>query len=252
MKLFCRKLGEGDPLIILHGLFGISDNWLSIGKQLAPTYRCYLLDMRNHGRSPHSMELNYEDMVEDIYEFLTDFGLRTVSIIGHSMGGITAMKFALEYPHRIKKLVIVDIAPKSYPALHQNILEGLLAIPIKNLKSRAEADTILKNYVSSPKVRQFLLKNLFRQEDQSYAWRLNIDAISSHSADIGRSFSQNKTYDKPTLFIRGEKSDYILEEDTYRIKGIFPQATILTIDGATHWVHAEKPEAVLNAIRSFL
>ncbi len=252
MKLFCRKLGEGDPIIILHGLFGISDNWLSIGKQLALTYRCYLLDMRNHGRSPHSMDLNYEDMVEDIYEFLTDFGLRTVSIIGHSMGGITAMKFALEYPHRMKKLVIVDIAPKSYPALHQNILEGLLAIPVKNLKSRVEADTILKNYVSSPKIRQFLLKNIYRLEDQSYAWRLNIDAISRHSADIGGSFSQNKTYNKPTLFIRGEKSVYILEEDTYRIKEIFPQATILTIDGATHWVHAEKPEAVLNAIRSFL
>jgi pimeloyl-ACP methyl ester carboxylesterase len=252
MKLFCRKLGEGDPVIILHGLFGLSDNWLSIGKQLAPMYRCYLLDMRNHGRSPHSKDLIYEDMVEDIYEFLTDFGLRTVSILGHSMGGMTAMKFALEYPHRINKLVIVDIAPKSYPALHHNILEGLLAIPIKKLNSRAEADMILKNYVSSPKVRQFLLKNIYRKEDQSYTWRLNIDAISRHSADIGKSFPQNKTFDKPTLFIRGEKSDYILKEDEQRIKEIFPLATILTIGGATHWVHAEKPEAFLKAIRSFI
>ena len=123
MKLYSHQLGKGDPLIILHGLFGMSDNWLTIGKQLSNLYHCYILDMRNHGRSPKSTDLNYDDMAEDVYEFLTDFGLRTVSFIGHSMGGMVAMKFALEYSHRTDKLVIVDIAPKSYPALHQNILK---------------------------------------------------------------------------------------------------------------------------------
>ena len=134
MKLYCRQMGDGDPVVILHGLFGMSDNWLTIAKQLSTVHHCYILDMRNHGRSPKSPDLNYDDMVEDVYEFLTDFGLRTVSFIGHSMGGMVAMKFAFEYSHRIDKLVIVDIAPRSYPALHQNILEGLKSIPIDKIK----------------------------------------------------------------------------------------------------------------------
>lgn len=252
MKLFCRQIGEGPPLVILHGLFGMSDNWLTIGKDLSTSYHCYILDMRNHGRSPKSDELNYDDMVEDVYEFLTDFGLRTISLMGHSMGGIVAMKFASEYAHRIDKLVVVDIAPKSYPALHQNILSGLKSIPIEKINNRQEANEHLKAYVPAAKTRQFLLKNLYRKEDSSYAWRINLDAIYNHASDIGRGISTEHIYEKSTLFIRGEKSEYILPDDEALIYHLFPKATIQSITGASHWVHAEKPEEFLKALHSFL
>ncbi len=252
MKLYSRQLGKGEPLLILHGLFGISDNWLSIAKQLARSHHCYILDMRNHGRSPHSPDLSYDDMVEDIYEFLTDFGLRKVSLLGHSMGGMTAMNFAFEYPHRLNKLVVVDIAPKSYPVLHQDIIRGLASIPVHKIKTRREADDLLKEYVSSFKIRQFLLKNLQYQEDQTYAWRINLDAIQGHASDIGRGISGDYHFDQPTLFIRGSESNYILEEDVPRIKDLFSDVSIVTIPGASHWVHAEKPEEFIAALQTFL
>ena len=252
MKLYCRQIGEGKPLVILHGLFGMSDNWLTIAKQLSDTYHCYILDMRNHGRSPKSDDLSYDDMVEDVYEFLTDFGIRTTSFIGHSMGGMVAMKFALEYGHRVEKLVIVDIAPKSYPELHQNILTGLKAIPIDQIASREDADQILKDYVPSSKTRQFLLKNLYRGKNNSYAWRINLDSIYNHRSDIGLGISTSQIYDQPTLFIRGEKSDYILPEDHKQINSFFPKAIIIDIESASHWVHAEKPDLFLTAIKKYL
>jgi pimeloyl-ACP methyl ester carboxylesterase len=252
MKLYCRQIGEGKPLVILHGLFGMSDNWLTIAKQLSDTYHCYILDMRNHGRSPKSDDLSYDDMVEDVYEFLTDFSLRTTSFIGHSMGGMVAMKFALEYGHRVEKLVIVDIAPKSYPELHQNILTGLKSIPIDKIASREEADQILKDYVPSGKTRQFLLKNLYRRDNKSYAWRINLDSIYNHRSDIGLGISTSQAYDQPTLFIRGEKSEYILPDDHAQIISLFPKATIIDIQGASHWVHAEKPDQFLTAVKKYL
>lgn len=252
MKLYNRIIGDGEPLLIVHGLFGMSDNWINIAKQLADTHKCYLLDMRNHGRSPHTTDLKYDDMVEDIYEFLTDFGLKTVSLIGHSMGGLTAMKFAYEYPHRLDKLIIVDIAPKSYPVLHEDIIKGLCAIPVEKIKSRSEAEDILKKYVYSSRIRQFLLKNLYRKDNEMYAWRINLQAIKNHATDIGRGITGTFKYDKNTLFIRGEKSDYILEEDKERISLLFPKATILDIPGASHWVHAEAPGQFAKAIKSFL
>ena len=252
MKLHHRVVGKGDPLLILHGIFGNSDNWLGIAKQLSARHRCYILDMRNHGRSPHSPDLNYDDMVEDIYEFLTDFGLRTVSMIGHSMGGIVAMKFAFDYAHRLDKLIIVDIAPKAYPALHKEIIEGLCAIPVNLIESREQAEQILSEYVSSNRIRQFLLKNLYRKDNGQYAWRINLKAIKEHVSDIGRGISGSYRYEKPTLFIRGEKSDFILEEDKDRIRTMFPQGLIVDIPGASHWVHAEKQKAFVEAVSSIL
>jgi len=252
MKLYSRQMGKGEPLLILHGLFGISDNWLSIARQLAQSHHCYILDMRNHGRSPHSPDLNYDDMIEDIYEFLTDFRLRKVSILGHSMGGMTAMKFAFEYPHRLDKLIVVDIAPKTYPVIHQDIIRGLVSIPLNTIKSRKEADNYLKEYVPSSRIRQFLLKNLRRQEDQSYAWRINLDAIQGHASSIGQGISGDYSYDQPALFIRGGDSNYIMDEDIPRIQKIFSDVSIVTIPGASHWVHAEKPEEFITAAQTFL
>ena len=252
MKLYCRQMGSGKPLVILHGLFGMSDNWISIAKELSDRFHCYILDMRNHGRSPKSDDLNYDDMVEDIYEFLTDFEIRTTSFIGHSMGGMVAMKFALEYAHRVDRLVIVDIAPKSYPALHQNILTGLQSIPIDKIKSRSEAEEYLKDFVPSGKTRQFLLKSLYRKEDNSYAWRINLDSIYDHASDIGRGITTTHTFEKPTLFIQGENSEYILPSDKSRIISLFPQAIIKEIKGASHWVHAEKPDEFFKVVEAYL
>jgi len=252
MKLYSRILGAGDPVIILHGLFGASDNWLTIGKELAQSYKCFLLDLRNHGRSPHSPGLNYDDMSEDLYEFLTDFNLRTVFAIGHSMGGMTAMKFALEYPHRVAKLVVVDIAPRPYPPMHSEILAGLMAIPVASLHTRKEADRILAAYVPSFRIRQFLLKSLQRTDKGRYEWRINLDAIAGHLKDIGSGISGDNIYEKPALFIRGEKSDFITDEDLPLIKKKFPQSKVVTVAGGTHWLHAEKTDELVRILREFL
>jgi esterase len=252
MKLHFKKFGAGDPVLILHGLFGMSDNWISIAKNLAREYLVYVLDMRNHGRSPHVEEFTYSLMVEDVYEFLTDFNHRQVSIIGHSMGGKTAMKFAMEYPHRIKKLVIIDISPKKYPVFHEEIIDSLLEIDIDNLSSRSEADNQLASRVSSKRIRQFLLKNIYRKEDGSYSWRVNLPVITKNISEISCEIVSKVPFDQPTLFIRGGKSDYILDSDIVQIKQKFSNSNIITIPDASHWVHSEAPDEVYGLIRDFL
>ena len=252
MKLFFRKFGSGKPLLILHGLFGISDNWLSIAKELAAANEVYTLDLRNHGRSPHTENFSYSDMVEDIYEFITDLNLRKISILGHSMGGKVAMNFALEYPHRLDHLIIVDIAPREYPVFHQTIIQGLLNIPVNRIQSRKEADRILSDYVKNIRIRQFLLKNLYRQDDGAFRWRINLPVIADRLPDIGQGLSKQGKIDTPALFIRGEESDYITESDIPNIKIIFPQSQVLTIPGASHWVHSEYPEKVIELVIEFL
>ena len=253
MKLHFKKLGHGKPIIILHGLFGLLDNWLTVGKELATTNQVYLLDARNHGRSPHVVNIDYPLMVEDLYEFLTDFQLREVSIIGHSMGGKTAMNFALEYPHRVEKLIVVDIAPKSYPVLHSDIISSLLSIDLNMIQSRSDADKNLAVIILQKNIRQFLLKNLYRKEDGRYAWRLNLDAINQNQNGLGSGiYSKNKEFLKPVLFLRGENSQYILDTDIDLIKTYFPSAKIITISNSTHWVHYENPDELLDAIIKFL
>lgn len=245
-------MGSGEPIIILHGLFGLSDNWLTIGKKLAEDYQIYILDLRNHGRSPHSKELNYNLMVEDVYEFLTDFNLRTVSLLGHSMGGITAMNFAVEYPHRLNKLIVIDIAPKSYPIFHHSIIKGLYAIDLKRLKKRRQADLDLQKFVPEKNTRQFLLKNLYRNENGEYSWRINLSAISNNLAEIGKGLLADEKFTNPTLFIKGEFSEYIHPSDVSLIKQSFPNAIIKTISGASHWVHADAPDETLSIVRDFI
>ena len=252
MKLFHKKYGTGDPILILHGLFGSSDNWHTIAKELAKTHTVYFLDMRNHGRSPHHNEMTYSAMVEDIYEFLTDFNLRKVTLIGHSMGGKTAMNFALEYPHRVNKLIVIDIAPKAYPILHDSIIESLVAIDINNLSSRKEADERLSKTLNRPELRQFLLKNLYRKGDDKYVWRINLPVIARNIQKLGEATQKDRNFDSPTLFIKGELSDYILPQDVDLIKDIFPEAKITTVPEGSHWIHAEKPNDLVELIQRFL
>lgn len=251
MKLFFRQMGEGQPLIILHGLFGSSDNWLTIGKALSEIYRVYLIDQRNHGQSPHSEEFNYLAMADDLKQFIEANNISNPIILGHSMGGKTAMQYAVNNPESWDKLVVVDIAPKSYPVHHDSILEGLESLNLKELSSRNEADNSLSEYVPEFGIRQFLLKNLSRDVD-GFKWKINLPVISKNIEIIGEGLNGRLGKSKPVLFIRGENSNYIKETDFTLIDESFPGAQIQTIEKAGHWVHAEQPEHFLSSLKTFL
>jgi len=251
MKLHYRKSGAGRPLIILHGLLGSSDNWFSLAKVFAESFEVYLVDQRNHGQSPHSEDFNYPLMVADLYEFIQAHNLQQPIIIGHSMGGKTAMNFAVKYPDLLSQLIVVDIVPKAYPVHHDHILDGLHAIDITTLTSRTEADTQLSNHVTEPDVRQFLLKNLYRTSDSKFAWRVNLTALDAHIEEIGAGMQYEGTYTGPTLFIKGARSNYYADGDEQTIKAIFPNAEIVTLNTG-HWVQAEKPVEFSAAVLEFL
>ncbi len=251
MKLFYRQSGQGEPLIILHGLFGSSDNWYTLAKTFAENFTVYLIDQRNHGQSPHSDEFNYKLLADDLFEFVNDHGLEKVNIIGHSMGGKTAMNFAVKYPERVKKLIIVDIVPKGYPVHHDNILEGLLSLNLTNVSSRTEADELLGKHIPELDVRQFLLKNLYRRSDGGFAWRPNLKAIESHIEEIGEGMQFDGQYNGPTLFIVGARSKYFKMGDENLLQQIFPAYKLVTLDSG-HWVQAEKPKEFVEAVIPFL
>jgi esterase len=251
MKLFFRELGQGKPIIILHGLFGSSDNWLTQAKLFSPNYKVFSVDQRNHGQSPHSDDFDYLSMVADLNEFIHDQRISDPVIIGHSMGGKTAMNFALAHPDTISKLVVVDISPKAYNLEHYTIVEGLKAIPIDKLSSRNEADDLLSQHVPEPDVRQFLLKNLQRKSAGGFAWKINLPVISNKLSNVGVDLQFPGQFGKPTLFIRGAKSKYVGDEDWKRIIEIFPAAQLQTMDTG-HWVQAEKPQEFAEIVMQWL
>jgi pimeloyl-ACP methyl ester carboxylesterase len=254
MKLFYRHFGEGEPVIILHGLFGISDNWVTIGKRMADKYEVFIPDQRNHGRSPHSDTFNYFALVDDLYEFIEDHRLINPVIIGHSMGGKVAMNFALEHPSKTDKLVVIDMSVREYKARKQHIeiIEALLAVDMSRIKSRAEVEKIVSQKIESPRIRQFVMKNLYRINSNTFGWRINIKAIYENLEDIFVGIDSPYTFDKPSLFIKGELSDYILDEDYDLIKKYFPNAKFQTIKNASHWVHAEKPDELCDVFSRFI
>lgn len=253
MKLYFRELvAKGQPLIILHGLFGSSDNWLTQAKLLARQYHVYMLDQRNHGQSPHSDEFDYTLLADDLHEFIITNAIDTPIVLGHSMGGKAAMKFALAHPELISKLIIVDIGPKAYALRHDRIMEGLKAIPVNSIQSRNEADVILSEYVPQPGVRQFLLKNLQRKPEGGFSWKLNLSALDNNQDNVGEGFDSSLgKFDKPALFVHGLKSEYIVEDDKDFIKSIFPKAQFVALD-AGHWIHAEKPAEFVQEVTRFL
>lgn len=246
-----KVFGEGKPLIILHGLFGSLDNWVTLGKKFAENFKVYLVDQRNHGNSFHDPIFNYDVMSEDLYKFMGEMNIGVASLIGHSMGGKTVMEFARKYPEQIDKLIIADIGPKSYPVHHSTILKAFYAVPVATLSSRKEADDILSKLISDFGIRQFLLKNLTREGD-GFKWKMNLGAIASQVEEVGKGLNQNASFDKDTLFIRGGNSDYVLDDDFYSIKSIFTKSEIETIDGAGHWLHAEKPMEFYEKVTQFL
>lgn len=252
MKLNYKKTGTGGTLIILHGLFGSADNWFSIAKELEKEYTLYLVDQRNHGDSPHSEDWNYQVMAEDLNELMESEGIESAYLMGHSMGGKTVMAFALQYPEKVKKLIVADIAPRYYPLHHQVILEGLNAIPIDQIKSRKDADDILSGFIKNMGIRQFLLKSLGRNEKGGFEWKINLKTITEKIEIVGEEIDSYQPFDNPTLFMGGENSDYIKESDKGDISRLFPNSNIIYIKNAGHWLHAEQPGAVIEAVRSFL
>ncbi|GAA4457537.1 alpha/beta fold hydrolase [Nibrella saemangeumensis] len=254
MKLYYRTVGEtGIPILILHGLFGSSDNWLTISKTIADQgYRVILPDQRNHGRSPRSSDFDYQNMAADLKELVDDLELGQPILMGHSMGGKTVMQYAINYPDTFSHLVVVDIAPKFYPVHHSDILRGLNAVDLTTLKSRNEADAILSRHEPSVGVRQFLLKNLYRNEQGQFDWRINLPIIEREIHGIGEELTNPRIVTEPALFIRGSESSYVLDEDIPTIRRIFPNAQVATIAGAGHWVQAEKPDDFVQALIKFL
>lgn len=251
MKLFFRKSGHGHPLIILHGLFGSSDNWFTLSKVFGQHHLVYLVDQRNHGQSPHSEEMNYEVLAEDLHEFIQANNIQKPDIIGHSMGGKAAMNFAVKYPDMLRKLVVVDIVPKAYPVHHDAILDGLHDIPLDSIGSRSEADTRLSANVPETSVRQFLLKNLARDEEGKFKWRINLPAIDHNIEALGFGMILSGKHYGPCLFIRGEKSNYYAPGDEERIMEIFPNAEFKTLDTG-HWVQAERPDEFAREVLTYL
>lgn len=251
MELFYREYGQGEPLIILHGLFGSADNWMTQARMLSERFHVYTVDQRNHGLSPHSPDQDYLAMTEDLNDFFVQRGLKKAIVLGHSMGGKTAMNFSLKYPDKASKLIVVDIMPKAYPVHHDKILDGLKAMPLKELTSRNQADEVLSRYVDEPDVRQFLLKNLSRAQEGGFVWKINLAAIDQNIKEMTATLVVQGEYTGPTLFIIGERSNYYAFGDEHLIVKYFPNYKMVELQTG-HWVQAEKPKEFVDTVLSFL
>ncbi len=241
--LHSKILGSGEPLLILHGFLGMSDNWKTLGNQYAASgFQVHLVDQRNHGKSFHSNLFNYDILANDLKYYLENHKLDQVTLIGHSMGGKTAMQFACNFPKMTKKLIVADIAPKYYPPHHHEIITGLQSLNLETISTRGEADKALAKHITNSATRQFLLKNLYWKEKGKLAFRFNLPVLSQKTEEIGEKISATATYNGPTLFLKGDKSEYIIQDDLPEIKAHFTNATLKTISNAGHWLHAENPK----------
>lgn len=253
MRLHSNIIGEGKPLLILHGFLGMGNNWKTLGQDFSEAgYQVHLIDQRNHGRSPHSDSFSYDLLARDIKEYFDAHQLAPGVVLGHSMGGKTAMTAACLFPELVEKLVVVDIAPKYYAPHHQQILEGLNALNKTALSSRGQAEQLLSKYVDEAAVRMFLLKNLYWKTKHSLALRMNLDALIENVEALGKALPSNYSYSKPTLFVKGERSDYISNEDSSLIKRHFPNSETVNIPKAGHWVHAENKQVFFDSVMKFL
>jgi esterase len=251
MQLFHRETGQGQPVLLLHGIFGSSDNWLTQARMLSSQYHTFAVDLRNHGQSPHEAVFDYPSMVDDVVQFMQTHQIQDPILIGHSMGGKVAMNFAVAHPDKLRKVVVVDIAPKLYNMKHYVILDGLKAIPINDIRSREEADKSLAAFVEEADVRQFLLKNLQRKPEGGFRWKLNLEAIAGNIENIGLDLQFEGKFEKPVLFVRGGRSDYVGDNDLDRIREVFPAAEFETFDTG-HWVPAEKPKEFVELVSEWM
>jgi len=261
MKLHYKKLGKGEPVIILHGLYGSSDNWLSIGKELAKHYTVWLVDQRNHGRSPQSEDINYSLMINDLREFIDEHSIKNPVLAGHSMGGKTVMLYTLDQPSSVKKMIVIDIAPgslakKYFIAYHEMILNSMASLDLNNLKTYTEAEKELMYKLKDIRLVRFLLKSLKKNNNTRFRWAINISAILKGTLKLLASIEEykrnNSSSNIPALFIRGSLSGYISDNDIPDIKRIFTNSIIEAIPDAGHWLHAEQPETLIRILLTFL
>lgn len=250
MKLHYRELGEGKPFVILHGLFGYSDNWQTHGRKLAEYFRVIMVDLRNHGHSDWSDEFSYQLMVSDVKILFDDLNIENAVLLGHSMGGKVAMSFAQNYPELLDKLIVVDMGIKAYPPHHQIILEAICTLDLSQLSNRLEADEHLSKYIDSEAIRQFLMKNIYWKEKGKLAWRMNLPVLEREMDNILSAIENTECLVK-TLFIRGALSNYILDEDIPKIEKVFPDSDVVTIEDAGHWVHAEQHDIFMETVLGF-
>lgn len=251
--LHSKIVGEGTPLLVLHGYFGMGDNWKSHANKFAEDgFEVHLIDQRNHGRSFHSDEFNYELLVEDLYEYIKAHDLQKVSILGHSMGGKTAMLFAVEYPELVVKLLIADISPKMYPPHHHAILNALNSIDFSIHNSRKLVDAKLSELIPEVGIRQFLLKNTYWREKGQMDFRFNLMSLTDNNIEVGMELPSFTVFEGNTLFLKGAKSEYITKNDASLINAHFPSADIKVINDAGHWLHAENPKDFYTEALLFL
>ncbi len=260
MKLYYKKLGKGIPCVIIHGLYGSSDNWLSIARELSVDFEVYVVDLRNHGNSPHSDEFSIKAMAEDIHEFFIDMHLSKVVLMGHSLGGKVAMEFALEYQELLAKLIIVDIAPRNYLEKdfigqnnHKEIINILREADLSKYKNRGDALAELGKIDESGRLKFFMMKNIKRGKNGVLEWKINIKAIADNLSMILNQFDIDvRKITIPTLFIKGEQSKYITAEDIIFLTEKMKRVRIETIKGASHWLHSEKPQEFVKLVKEFV
>jgi esterase len=252
LHLHFESCGTGHPLIILHGLFGSLENWRSMSRKLCRCFQVFSVDLRNHGNSSHSAEFNCALMVEDLKEFMQEHSLGSAYLLGHSLGGKVAMHIAVIHPALVDKLVVVDIAPRAYLPSHKNVFTLLTAIPLEKFSGRSEVRQELEKGISDRSVVEFLLKNITTTRSGILQWRMNLKALQENYQEIIAAHEWEGRFDKPTLFIRGEDSDYIGLADLGGIKKYFPSAEVAMVAGAGHWVHAQAPDAFEDLVRDFL
>jgi len=251
--LHSNILGKGQPFIILHGFLGMGDNWKTLGKKFSELgFEVHLVDQRNHGRSFHSDEFNYEVLIQDLKEYCDAYQLEDMVLLGHSMGGKAAMLFAATHPKMVSKLIVADISPRYYPVHHDVILEGLSALDFNSINTRKEADTVLANYISDFGIRQFLLKSVYWENKGKLGLRVNLKALREKVEEVGEALPSSLTFEKDTLFLHGDKSEYIGAEDETLIKLQFPKAKIEIISNAGHWLHAENPKEFYDNVIQFI
>ena len=263
MKLYYRKEGKGPAVVIVHGLYGSSDNWMNMGKRLSENHTVYMIDQRNHGRSPFANENSYNDMRNDLVEFFEEHGIEKTTILGHSMRKKTAMWFAEKKKKKVEKLVIADMAPKDYMEnkeqsqyyLHRNILQAMQELDFSQVKKRTDVDDLLAEKIDSERIRQFLIKNVTKdKKNKQYRWRVNVEVLYDYLEEIVGGVNRRWLDDRipitnyPVIFIRGLESNYITDEDIDLIESIYPDANIFDIPGAGHWLHAEKPNEFMDAV----
>jgi pimeloyl-ACP methyl ester carboxylesterase len=252
MTLNYKSFGTGFPLIILHGLMGSLDNWQTIAKHFSQHFQVFVIDQRNHGRSPHSKEFTYELLVSDLLEFMQQHNIQKANFIGHSMGGKVVMNLALEHPDRVAKLIVVDVAPVEYEDRHSLVFKALFAVDLVSLESRQQAENILRQYLGKDESTvQFLMKGLYRDDDNKFQWRFNVQALYDAYQEISSGITSTKPFEGETLFIKGEKSDYINASNFSEIIDLFPHNQLSEIPSAGHWVHADNPTAFIEAVDKF-